>query len=161
MLKRAPQSKAQGPVGRLQRGLVGDFPQIWNVEDHEPADLKYFTELDEALCKDNLPHILDILSITRLVEALLEVDLPEEQIRAFQKTFTDIIDALKKPVNLGILAGKQALGAYLGLTEGIINSVVGHGPLSGIVRDILTRPMRDLDDYYKLFGSNGKVKSGN
>src|SRR5262249_48787113 len=148
MLKQDPQSSAGGPAGRSRGVLVGDFPQIWNVEDHEPADLKYFTELDEALCKDNLPHILDILSITRLVEALLEVDLPVEQIRAFQKTFTDIIDALKKPVNLGILAGRQALGVYSGLTEHIISSVAGHDQLSRAVRDILTRPMRDLDDYY-------------
>jgi hypothetical protein len=149
ILKAAGQGVPGAFVGGSQGGLVGDFPQIWNVEDNEPADLRYFTELDEALCKDNLPHILDILSVTRLVEALLELNLPEEQIGTFTKTLMDIIDALKKPANLGILASRQALGAYRGLTEGIANSVVGHDPLSRMIRDILIRPMRDLDDYYK------------
>jgi hypothetical protein len=153
ILKGARQSVAGAFVGGV---LVGDFPQIWNVEDHEIADLKYFTELDEALCKDNLPHILDILSVTRLVEALLEVDLPEEQIRAFLKTFENIIGALKQPVNLGIRAGGQAfsgmVGAYRRLTEEILNSTAGRDPLSTLVRDILTRQlgkMDELNDYYR------------
>jgi hypothetical protein len=146
ILKRTPQS---GPAGRSRGALVGDFPQIWKVEDHEPADLKYFTELDEALCKDRLPHILDILSVTRLVEALLEIDLPEEQIQAYLKTFPEIIDALKKPANLGILAGRQALAAYREITERMVDAVAGRDPISKAVREILTRPLRDLDNYYK------------
>jgi ADP-heptose:LPS heptosyltransferase len=62
------------------------------VEDHEPDDLKYYTALDEALFKDGLPHLLDILSVTQLVNTLLEADLPEDQINAFVQETKNILD---------------------------------------------------------------------
>jgi hypothetical protein len=52
-------------------GLVGNFPTIWRIEDHEPDDLRFAKELDSGLIAANLPHALDILGVTELVNWIL------------------------------------------------------------------------------------------
>jgi putative NAD(P)-binding protein len=143
-------------VGGSQGVLVGDFPQIWNVEDQEPADLRYFTELDEALCKDNLPHILDILSVTRLVEALLELDLKDSQVRRLLARLGSIFDSLKPAINQGVLASGQAFGEMVGahrdLVQSIFDTVTEGDPISQLTRNILGREigkLTELSQYYK------------
>lgn len=54
-----------------QPTLPSSFPQIWDPEDMEPQDLIYFKEIDEALCKEGLPHLFDIIGLTRQVLAIL------------------------------------------------------------------------------------------
>jgi len=140
--------------------LVGDFPQVWKVEDYEPEDLKYFTDLDRALFKAKLPHILDILSVTQLVDALLELDLKEEQVRTFLTECKRIFDSSKAAINQGVLAGGQdfskVVGAYRDLTQSILGTVTGKDPLSELTHNILSRELvklTDLNNYYrKIWG---------
>jgi hypothetical protein len=131
--------------------LVGDFPQIWKVEDCEPEDLKYFTELDAALVKEKLPHILDILSVTRLVNALLEAELPEAKTNDFLKACKTIFSHLQTPASQGLLLGAQSLSdmvaAYGELTKGILDSIVGNDPLSLATRSILSRQLKNVEDF--------------
>jgi hypothetical protein len=52
-------------------GLVGNFPMIWRIEDYEPDDLRFAKELDSGLVGANLPHALDIIGVTELVNLIL------------------------------------------------------------------------------------------
>jgi hypothetical protein len=52
-------------------GLVGNFPTIWRIEDYEPNDLRFAKDLDSGLIAANLPHALDILGVTELVNWIL------------------------------------------------------------------------------------------
>jgi FAD binding domain len=52
-------------------GLVGNFPMIWRIEDYEPDDLRFAKELDDGLIAANLPHALDIIGVTELVNSIL------------------------------------------------------------------------------------------
>ena len=52
-------------------GLVGNLPFIWRVEDHEPDDLRFAKQLDNGLVAANLPHALDIIGVTELVNLIL------------------------------------------------------------------------------------------
>ncbi len=54
-----------------QPTLPSSFPQIWDPEDMEPQDLIFFKEIDEALCREGLPHLFDIIGLTRQVLAIL------------------------------------------------------------------------------------------
>jgi len=72
-------SSKRDPAGQ-PFGLVANFPQIWRIEDHEPADLKFYKELDSALFAAKLPHVLDIVGATELVNAILEASVLDENI---------------------------------------------------------------------------------
>jgi hypothetical protein len=61
---------------RGSRGRLGDLCRIWNPEEYEHADLRIWQELDEKLYgweeKDPLPHMLDILDLDSVPDALLK-----------------------------------------------------------------------------------------
>src|SRR5256885_7445705 len=63
-------SEQRDPSGQ-PIGLVGNFPMIWRIEDYEPDDLRFAKELDSGLVAANLPHALDILGVTELVNLIL------------------------------------------------------------------------------------------
>jgi hypothetical protein len=52
-------------------GLVRNLPFIWRVEDHEPDDFRFAKQLDNGLVAANLPHALDIIGVTELVNLIL------------------------------------------------------------------------------------------
>jgi hypothetical protein len=140
--------------------LAGDLPRIWNVEDHEPDDLKYYTALDEALFKDGLPHVLDILSVTQLVNTLLEADLPEDQINAYVRETKKILDGVMVPLHKGMLAAggvfSQLVDAHRNFTQGMLGAITGADRSSETARDMLTRylaQVRTVADYYRALWS--------
>lgn len=53
-----------------QGRLIGDFCEIWDPEEHELADLEPLKKLDEALMRQGLPHVLDILRVSDTLEKL-------------------------------------------------------------------------------------------
>jgi hypothetical protein len=53
-----------------QGKLYGDECRIWDPEDNELADLGTLKELDQALMREELPHILDIFRVTEFLESL-------------------------------------------------------------------------------------------
>jgi hypothetical protein len=53
-----------------ERSLFGDLCEIWNPEDYELPDLEPLKELDEALMREGLPHILDIFRTSEFLENL-------------------------------------------------------------------------------------------
>jgi hypothetical protein len=56
--------------------LVYDFPEIFPIEDREPADLGPIKRVDKALLDQGLPHFMEILRIPdRIHHALLGFDL--------------------------------------------------------------------------------------
>ena len=129
---------------------------VWKVEDCEPEDLKYLTDLDRALFADKLPHLLDILSVTKLVDTLLELDLKEEQVRQVLTTFKRIFDPLKTAINQGVLASGQAFSEMVGVSRDLTQSILGTIPLPQLTRDILNREivrLTELSKYYrKIWG---------
>ena len=100
--RKIPEANARGLS--THPALVGDFPQIWRLEENEPEDLKFYTELDNALFEAGLPHLLDILSVTSVVNAVLEADQPAAQIKAYLQTCVERLETLKKPAHQGIPA---------------------------------------------------------
>lgn len=50
--------------------LIGDLCDVWDPEDCEPPDLGTLKELDEALMREGLPHILDIFKVIEFIEKL-------------------------------------------------------------------------------------------
>jgi hypothetical protein len=95
------------PTGR-PFNLVANFPQIWRIEDHEPADLKYYKELDSALFAAKLPHVLDILGATELVNSILEANAFDEHILA--QTLLQLRRVLVAPFNQGISSLTRLFG---------------------------------------------------
>jgi hypothetical protein len=55
-----------------QGTLVGDLCDIWDPEDYELQDLKALKELDAALFREGLPHVLDIFRVIEFLEHLPE-----------------------------------------------------------------------------------------
>lgn len=53
-------------AGRLR----GDFCQIWDPGEHEIPDLEPLRRLDDALFEDGIPHLVDVLGLTKLVEQM-------------------------------------------------------------------------------------------
>src|SRR5262249_7010819 len=53
-----------------QGKLFGDFCDIWNPEDYEPQDLSTLKDLDTALMREGLPHVVDIFRVIDMIEAL-------------------------------------------------------------------------------------------
>ena len=53
-----------------QGKLFGDLCKVQDPEDCEPSDLELFKQLDEALVREGLPHVLDIFRIFELLESL-------------------------------------------------------------------------------------------
>jgi hypothetical protein len=138
--------------------LVGDLPMIWNVEDCEPPDLKFFTELDSELFKAHLPHVLDILSLTSLINSLLELQLSTDQTKAIQDFLEDcrkMLESLRGGLCFGVLMGGQSfansLGLYAKLTQQILRTTPGTDQVSQVWRDFLSRSVtkaKDLENYY-------------
>jgi hypothetical protein len=58
------------PLSKEQGKLIGDFCEIWDPEDCEPPDIAPFKDLDEALMREGLPHILDVFRVIEFVENL-------------------------------------------------------------------------------------------
>ena len=139
--------RGQGAQAAEGPGLVGDFPQIFKIEEYEPADFKFFTEVDRELFRHKLPHVLDILSVTESVKALLELRLPDDEFRQFVQDLQKVISDLQEGVNLGVRAGGQAFTRTLGLIAALAKKALSETPgefgiLSTLQREILTR----LDD---------------
>jgi hypothetical protein len=91
--------------------LVGNFPQIWRVEDHEPADLKFYKELDSALVKAGLPHILDILSVTDAVNAMLETKVAD---KSMYTILYGIYQNMKNPTYQSVPGLTRLFGRLIG-----------------------------------------------
>jgi hypothetical protein len=67
-----PPKKGEPPLFNRQGKLIGDFCKIWDPEQYELPDLDLLKELDEALLHKGLPHLLDILKVIDVLEALPE-----------------------------------------------------------------------------------------
>jgi hypothetical protein len=138
--------------------LVGDFPQIWKIEAHEPDDLKFFKDLDRELFNSNLPHLFDILSITPLVGALLEADPRDELIIPFLNKMQDMLGGLKEHVNRTIVAGGSASKAMLDLhqdlAKGVLDRITGTDGVSDFYRVFVADRLNELR---RLIGFYGKM----
>ena len=67
-----PVKEGKEPLFNGQGKLFGDPCKIWDPEDNELADLDTLKELDEALIRKGLPHILDIFRVIEFLESLPE-----------------------------------------------------------------------------------------
>ena len=65
-----PVEEGREPLFNGQGKLFGDPCKIWDPEDNELADLDHLKELDQALMRENLPHVLDIFRIIEFIESL-------------------------------------------------------------------------------------------
>lgn len=53
---------------------TGELCPIFDLEEHEPEDLRFWKEIDERLCERGLPHLVDILDLREVPAPLLEAD---------------------------------------------------------------------------------------
>ncbi len=52
-------------------GVESAYVPVWTLEEREPEDLALFKAVDEALLKEGLPHLFDVLKLDDLVQTLL------------------------------------------------------------------------------------------
>ena len=101
--------------------LLGDLCEIWDPEDCEPPGLNTFRELDEALMREGLPHILDIFAVFDLVESLPDdISMTEglERLRA-------VMEAQYRSVPLSLLAGLDALEGITRTNIDLVRALFG------------------------------------
>jgi hypothetical protein len=91
-------------------GLVANFPMVWRIEDYEYDDLKFAKDLDAGLVAAGLPHALDILGVTDLVNRLLaaSVDDPSLLTQA-----TQMLRAALASPQMATIGNLQSLAANL------------------------------------------------
>ena len=107
-------SGKKDPSGRPM-GLVGNFPMIWRIEDYEPDDLRFAKELDSGLVAANLPHALDIVGVTELVNLILASSVNDKSL--LTEAIGLIRAAVGQPQN-ATMANLQTLASRLmGLTK--------------------------------------------
>jgi hypothetical protein len=107
-LKAVPIENGKEPLFNGQGKLYGDPCRIWDPEDNELADLNTLKELDEALMREGLPHILDIFRVSEFLESLPDnVSLGEadNRIRA-------LIDGSARASLIGLKALESTARAY-------------------------------------------------
>lgn len=142
--------------GTQRPTLVADLPPIWKVEENELADLKFFTDLDDALFADGLPHVLDILSLTPLIGMLLEADLQDDKVRTLLQKLKTIMNGATSSAHQGIKAGGHLfsllVGAYADLTESVIGTVSGTDPTSVALNRMLQQVEEARQSYKSIWG---------
>ena len=90
------------------------FPRFGESRTTSLEDLQYYKELDNALFDAGLPHLLDILSVTSLVNAALEADQPAEQLKHYLSSCVDKLYSLKGPPYRGMPASARLLARLMG-----------------------------------------------
>jgi hypothetical protein len=152
MLMQQTETQRAG-AGRLPKPVLsGDFPEVWDVEDKEPDDFKFYKDLDEALFRDGLPHVLDILSITRLIETLLESEVPQQKVREFIQNYNQLIEGLRTPLIRGTgRAFSDLLDLYRDLAPKSFHPATGVDPITHLTSEFLRRYATDLSQAAKYY----------
>jgi hypothetical protein len=91
-------------------GLVANFPMVWRIEDYEYDDLKFAKDLDAGLFAAGLPHALDILGVTDLVNRLLAASVNDPSLLT---QATQMLRAAMSSPQMATIANLQSLAANL------------------------------------------------
>jgi hypothetical protein len=75
--------------------LLGDFPDVWNLEEHEFDDAEPLKRLDEQLVADGLPHFLDILGVDQWIDGLPDQILGPQQVAHLKDLVEQSIEQVK------------------------------------------------------------------
>ncbi len=65
------QAEQGGGGSAAAAGVESAYVPVWTLEEREPEDLALFKAVDEALIREGLPHLFDVLKLDDLVQTLL------------------------------------------------------------------------------------------
>ena len=58
--------------------FLGDYCEIFDPEQYEPMELAAFKDLDRALFKRDIPHMLDVLQIPQTIDKMSKRENPTD-----------------------------------------------------------------------------------
>ena len=119
--------------GQTSRNILpSSLPEIWDPEQHEPADLEFWKEVDDELCKLDLPHVFDILNLTDLVLFILQNrDQSDEMAGPIGDSRADILRGLAL-LTRGTTSSRSALRSSLSRSMNQLRSTIGRQRASEI-----------------------------